>query len=129
MAAARFRILRHRPDGSGPVGSGRVSWRLLATNNRDLGRAPTTYPDPESCRAAVLRLQRNVADLRIVIVRTGPSTWSWRIVAGATVVALSSRDYQRRIQADQAATTALDLIPLAELVGPDHGHGVNRTRR
>jgi phosphate transport system ATP-binding protein len=27
-------------------------------NNRDLGRAPTAYPDAESCRAAVLWLQR-----------------------------------------------------------------------
>ena len=129
MAAARFRILRHRPDGSGTAGSGRVSWRLLATNNRDLGRAPTTYPDPAACRAAVLWLQRHVADLRIVIVRTGPSTWSWRIMAAQAVVALSSRDYQRRIQADQAATTALDIIPFAELVGLDVGDGLTRPRR
>ena len=109
MAAARFRILRHRWDGS-------LTWRLLATNNRDLGRAPTAYADAESCRTAVLWLQGNVGDLRIAIVRAGPSSWSWRILAGETVVAVSSRDYQRRIQADQAATTALDLIPAAELV-------------
>lgn len=112
MAAARFRMLRHRLDGS-------MSWRLLATNNRDLARAPTGYPDPDSCRTAVRWLQLNVADLRIAIVRAGPSSWSWRILAGEIVVALSSRDYQRRIQADQAATIALDLIPAAELVDVD----------
>ncbi len=112
MAAARFRMLRHRVDGS-------MTWRLLATNNRDLGRAPVSYADPEACRAAVLWLQRNVTGLRIVIVRAGPSSWSWRIMAGETVVAVSSRDYQRRIQADQAATIALDLIPAAELVDLD----------
>ena len=93
-----------------------MTWRLLATNNRDLGRAPTAYPDAESCRSAVLWLQHNVTHLRIAIVRAGPSSWSWRILAGEVVVALSSRDYQRRIQADQAATIALDLIPAAELV-------------
>jgi hypothetical protein len=93
-----------------------MTWRLLATNNRDLARAPTTYPDAESCRAAVDRLQHNVAQLRIAIVRAGPSSWSWRILAEEVVVVVSSRDYQRRIQADQAATTALDLIPAAELV-------------
>ena len=109
MAAARFRMLRHRLDGS-------TSWRLLATNNRDLARAPITYADPADCRAAVRWLQQNVALLRIAIVRAGPSSWSWRILAAATVVATSSRDYQRRIQADQAATTALDLIPNADLV-------------
>ncbi|WP_433371985.1 hypothetical protein ACQPZX_48575 [Actinoplanes sp. CA-142083] len=112
MAAARFRILRHRVDGS-------MSWRLLATNNRDLGRAPVGYPDAEACQAAVLRLQRDIASLRVVIVRAGPSSWSWRILAGEAVAAVSSRDYQRRIQAEQAATIALDLIPSAELVGLD----------
>jgi hypothetical protein len=106
-----------------------MTWRLLATNNRDLGRAPASYPDAETCRAAVLWLQRNVTGLRIVIVRAGPSSWSWRILAGESVVAVSSRDYQRRIQADQAATTALDLIPTAELVGHDHGDGAARQRR
>jgi hypothetical protein len=84
VAAARFRILRHRSDGS-------LSWRLLATNNRDLGRAPIPYPDAEVCRAAVLWLQRNTFGLRIGIVRAGPSSWSWRILSGETVVAVSSR--------------------------------------
>src|SRR5690349_21393425 len=102
-------MLRHRSDGS-------MTWRLLATNNRDLARASTPFPDADSCRTAVRWLQLNVADLRIAIVRAGPSSWSWRILAGETVVAVSSRDYQRRIQADQAAMTSLDLIPAAELV-------------
>jgi hypothetical protein len=110
LAEARFRILQHRSDGL-------VSWRLLATNNRDLGRAPVTYHDPATCRAAVLCLKRQAADLRSAIVRAGPSSWRWQITAGVAVVAVSSRDYQRRIQAEQAATIALTLIPAAGLVG------------
>jgi hypothetical protein len=97
-----------------------MSWRLLATNNRDLGRAPISYPDVASCRAAVLWLQHNTAELRTVIVRTGPSTWSWRLLSGEAALVLSSRDYQRRIQADQAAMIALDLIPSAEVVGDEN---------
>jgi len=109
VAAARFRMLRHRLDGS-------LTWRLLATNNRDLARAPIAFPDADSCRADVDWLQHNVTQLRIAIVRAGPTSWSWRILAGEVVVAVSSRDYQCRIQADQAATIALDLIPVVELV-------------
>ena len=93
-----------------------MSWRLLATNNRDLGRAPVTYEDAAACRAAVLGLQGSVAELEIAVVRAGASNWSWRIAAGPTVMAVSSRDYQRRIQAEQAAAIALDLIPAASLV-------------
>ena len=112
VAAARFRILQHRSDQQ-------VSWRLLATNNRDLGRAPVAYADAATCRAAVHWLQQHSDRLRITIVRAGPSSWSWRIAAGETVVALSSRDYQRRIQAEHAAGIALELIPAADLVGLD----------
>lgn len=115
MAVARFRILQHRSDGT--AADAPVSWRLLATNNRDLGRAANTYPDPAACRAAVLRLQQQAADLRSAIVRAGPSSWRWQITEGRAVVAVSSRDYQRRIQAEQAATIVLTLIPAAELVG------------
>jgi uncharacterized protein YegP (UPF0339 family) len=122
VAAARFRILHHRSDGT-------VSWRLLATNNRDLARAAESYPDPATCRAAVLWLRRNAAELRIAIVRAGPSSWSWRITAGQTVLALSSRDYQRRIQAEQAAAVTLDLIPAAEVTGLDRNEGTPRSRR
>jgi hypothetical protein len=111
VAEARFRIVRHRPDGT-------LSWRLLATNNRDLGRAPETYPDLASCRAAVVRLRRDVADLRVSVVRAGVSSWGWRLLRGDVVLVVSSRDYQRRIQAEQAAGITVELIPAAELVEP-----------
>lgn len=96
-----------------------VTWRLLATNNRDLGRGSEAYPNREACWDAVLKLQRGAAGLEAVLVRTGPSSWSWRLLAGDGAVAVASRHYQRRIQATQAATVALELIPVAELSGLD----------
>ena len=96
-----------------------VTWRLLATNNRDLGRGSEAYPGKEACWDAVRRLQRGAPDLAAVLVRTGPSSWSWRIQAGRGTVAVASRHYQRRIQATQAAAVALELIPTAELSGLD----------
>ncbi|WP_433299135.1 hypothetical protein ACQP2F_45385 [Actinoplanes sp. CA-030573] len=111
MADARFRIVRHRPDGS-------LSWRLLATNNRDIGRSPVRHPDVEACRAAVRDLQLRLGRARTSIVRAEASSWSWRIAVGDVVVAVSSRDYQRRIQAEQAAGIALALIPAAAIVEP-----------
>jgi uncharacterized protein YegP (UPF0339 family) len=92
---------------------------LLATNNRDLGRGSDAYTSREACWDAVRRLQRGAAGLEAVLIRTGPSSWSWRIQAGAGTVAVASRHYQRRIQARQAAAVALELIPAAELSGLD----------
>ena len=118
MTTARFWIIKHRPVDdiaeTGPVG-----WRLLATNNRDLGRSSVSYPDQAACRDAVLLLQKHAPVLRVVTIRSGPSSWNWRLFDGDRVVAVASRDYQRRIQADQAAAVVLDLIPGAELVGLD----------
>jgi hypothetical protein len=106
-----------------------VGWRLLATNNRDLGRAFSTYPDLETCRAAVRQWQSRSEQLRVTIFRFGPTSWSWRIAAGDTTVVVSSRDYHRRIQASQAGAMALALFPTAEVVAPDGSAGMSRLRR
>jgi uncharacterized protein YegP (UPF0339 family) len=111
VATARFRLLQ--------LSGGTVTWRLLATNNRDLGRGSEAYPSKDACWEAVRELQRGVAELATVLIRTGPSSWSWRIQAGNGTVAVASRHYQRRIQATQAAAVALELIPAAELSGLD----------
>lgn len=116
LAAARFRILQHRPADD-PAGPDTVSWRLLATNNRDLGRSPGGYADPAACRAAIRELQQGVAQAQPATVRGGPSSWGWRLTIGDRVVAVASRTYQRRIQAEQAARVVLALIPAAELAG------------
>jgi hypothetical protein len=116
LAAARFRILQHR---SAAADAGTLSWRLLATNNRDLGRAPDTYPDAEACRVAIHQLQATVGRAAPITVRSGPSSWGWRLMIGDRVVAVASRQYQRRIQAEQAAAVVLGLIPTAELAGLD----------
>jgi hypothetical protein len=119
LAAARFRILQHRSTADDAAEVGTLSWRLLATNNRDLGRAPGGYPDTEACRVAIRELQATVGQAEPVTVRSGPSSWGWRLMIGDRVVAVASRAYQRRIQAEQAASVVLGLIPTAELAGID----------
>jgi len=118
VAAARFRILQHRTAADDDAGAGTLSWRLLATNNRDLGRAPGGYPDAEACWVAIRELQAAVGRAEPVTVRSGPSSWGWRLMIGDRVVVVASRLYQRRIQAEQAASVVLELIPAAELAGP-----------
>nr|WP_296067899.1 hypothetical protein [uncultured Actinoplanes sp.] len=97
------------------LAGGRITWRLLATNNRDLGRGFDAYPSRKALRDALLALQRDAAGLAAVLTRTGPSSWGWRILAGDVTIAVASRNYQRRIQATQAAAVVLQLIPQAAL--------------
>jgi hypothetical protein len=106
VATARFQL---RAVGAG------LTWRLLATNNRDLACATGTFDDLAACRKAVAELQRSVTRLRAATWRTGPSTWGWRLLLADAAVVVSSRAYQRRVHAANAAGTALQLIPAAEV--------------
>ncbi|MEV6304399.1 hypothetical protein AB0M02_33680 [Actinoplanes sp. NPDC051861] len=108
--AARFGFLRSRTGDT-------VSWRLLTTNNRDLGRAPGEFPDRDTCRTAASWVREHAAELRVTLTRTGSAGWRWRMSAGDLVVAVSSRDYQRRIQAKHAAEVVLVLLAEAEMFG------------
>ncbi|WP_433830250.1 hypothetical protein ACQP2E_10355 [Actinoplanes sp. CA-015351] len=74
------------------------------------------FPDIDSCRAAARWTQQHAAELSVTIVRSGATAWRWRMeAAGGAVVAVASRDYQRRIQAAQAAAVVLGLLAGAEL--------------
>jgi hypothetical protein len=114
MASARFELyLVARPE-SGPDQDGghtAVTWRLLSSNNRDLGRAVTTFADVQSCHLMVRRLQRLIDEATTVQVRAGRVDWSWRVRLDGQDVAVSSRTYQRRIQAESACTVFLGLVP------------------
>jgi hypothetical protein len=107
VATARFQL---RAVGEG------LTWRLLATNNRDLASAVATFDDVAACRKALAELQRSVSRLRAATWRTGPSGWGWRLLLADVAVAVSSRAYQRRVHADNAAGTVLQLIPGAEVI-------------
>jgi hypothetical protein len=112
MAAARFELyLVPRPEAD-PVGAtALVTWRLLASNNRDLGRAVTTFTDAQSCQVMLRRLQRQIGEVTTVQVRAGRVDWSWRVRLDGHDVAVSSRTYQRRIQAESACSVFLGLVP------------------
>jgi hypothetical protein len=113
VSQARFYFFA--PAAARATAQAGVTWRLLAINNRDLGRAPTVYRDLDACVAAVRQLQEDIPMARVVTARTGRSAWGWRICVNDSLVAVSSRDYQRRIQSDYAGAVLLRLVPGARV--------------
>jgi hypothetical protein len=109
VASARIELY-HVSSADAPL-SPRVSWRLLSSNNRDLGRAAITFPDVPSCQLMIRRLQLLVAEAATVQLRAGRVDWSWRVRLDGADVAVSSRTYQRRIQAESACAIFLSLVP------------------
>ena len=101
MAAARFQMFQPATD--------RVRWRFLSANNRSIARSVHDFADAYGC---LLSLRELIADLEaahVVTIRTGQGLWNWQLRAGSAALAVSSRQYQRRIRAHKAGCGFQDL--------------------
>jgi hypothetical protein len=115
VASARFELYLSRRgiDALASAAPAEVTWRLLSGNNRDLGRAATGFADAGSCLLTVRRLQRLIDRAVAAPVRAGRVAWTWRVRLDGEDVAVSSRTYQRRVQAESACAVFLTLAHIA----------------
>jgi hypothetical protein len=77
----------------------RFGWRLLAANNRPLGRGPHSASSLAECRAAVALLWSNLRDVASAMLpdpRRG--IWTWGVDLDGTIVAVSVHPYLRRVE-------------------------------
>ncbi len=111
MAVARFQIYRLPAAG--------VTWRFLSANNRSLGRAGAVFPTVDACAQAVAELRDSLANSTLSLSRD-TQLWSWRLRLGATDLAVSSRRYQRRVQAQYACRSFLELVGEAPVAAVEH---------
>jgi hypothetical protein len=73
------------------------AWRLLGANNRELARSFTTYPDADSCAAAIKYLQSAAGALVpafLPSLRLG--RWYWQTTVNGTPLAASARSFGLR---------------------------------
>jgi hypothetical protein len=79
-----------------------VTWRLLSTNNRDLGHSAVVFPDVKSCAVALGHLRERLAGAAVLMSPVGRASWTWKMVIDGTSVAVSSRAYSRRVHCEHA---------------------------
>lgn len=123
MAVARFQILAVL-QGDRPSSTAGFTWRFLSANNRRLGQSAVTFPDAESCVAAIRRLRDRLDALTSITMRDGLRQWVWRIRLGSEDLAVSTRSYQRRVEADHACASFVDQmgkVAMTSLNGPAGG--------
>ncbi|XVV04941.1 hypothetical protein ACQPW3_05930 [Actinosynnema sp. CA-248983] len=111
MAVARFQIYRSPAHG--------VTWRFLSANNRSLGQAVGSFPTVDACARALAELRKDLASSTPALSRD-TQLWSWRLRLGAADVAVSSRRYHRRVQAQYACRSFLDLVVEAPVAAVEH---------
>jgi len=125
VAAARFSLfdaehrvtIRRGDDATRPISAG---WRLLADNNRDIGRGARVFSSTEQCLAAIRHLKDNLDLAQSSVARSHDRQWFWIVRIDGIESAVSSRTYQRRIQADTALAVFLSLVRRADVVGDSH---------
>jgi uncharacterized protein YegP (UPF0339 family) len=92
VAPARFQLFR--------VTAGEISWRFVASNNRELARSVDVADDEDESRDTVQQLQSELAVCRATIYPDGSGRWRWDIRIDGLAVAVSSRPYFRRVECD-----------------------------
>jgi hypothetical protein len=89
----------------------RVCWRVMAANNRALGRSRSVYPSLVTCRAAAVILQRRIDDVNAVpVLDESVGHWSWTIALDATEVAVCVHPFQRRIDCLRALRLFVEAV-------------------
>jgi len=95
-------------------------WRLLAVNNRELGRSAHLYPNAAAARTHVLRLRERLDDLEITPV-SGPKPGSrgWYMTLDNRIVLTCGRWYGAAASSSEAAAACRDAIAIASFDAPD----------
>ena len=79
MNEPRYQLVPGARLRSGPG----VGWRLLGSNNRELGRCAVTYPDADAALASVRALQIAIGAARARVIAEDGRAWGWRVALPA----------------------------------------------
>jgi hypothetical protein len=80
----------------------RVAWRILAANNRSMARSAKLYESLSTCLDAAKLLSEQGASGSITFESRG-SRWCWTLLVAGEPLAVSTHEYQRRIECVRAA--------------------------
>jgi hypothetical protein len=102
---------------------GRVAWRVVAANNRPLGRSMIAYNTLAECAAAVRLLHDGIgAAIGSVGFDAVTGTWRWTLSLDGRPVAICVNAYGRRIECQRALAQFLVAVAGAESTVQDVRH-------
>jgi len=117
MAVARFVFLAHpSEDTASGTRHDDITWMLVSSNSRPLGRAVRWYPDMGECLAAVETLRAHADGLRVVmsVTNTGRN-WQWRLELDGAPAAMASRLYIRQYECEYNMRRFLEALRIANI--------------
>ncbi len=99
-------------------------WRLLASNNRELGRSALTYSSFDAARAHVLQLQEQADDLVVTAVPgTSAGTHGWLAAIDEAAVMTAGRWYGATSSSLEAAAGTIAALRSALVMSSPRSTG------
>jgi hypothetical protein len=108
-----------------------TAWRLVGSNNRELGRSSHVYPDLAACKVAVTFLQAHIDEAeRLLATNNDTGLWLWRLNIGDQWMAAAGRSYQRRRECLYNVLRFVAAAPTAvlssDVLGRSRAHDLRR---
>jgi hypothetical protein len=105
-----------------------VCWRLLSPNNRQLGRSAELFDDLASARVDLDQFRLRLDDVEALVTRhTAPVRWTWRLLLGNRVVAMSGRSFETERQATRTLENFVASAAVASVIPEVVGIPTSRT--
>jgi hypothetical protein len=93
----------------------RFAWRMVAGNNRPIGRSPVAYPSLPASVAATAALRRDAELLEgTVVFDATKGEWRWIVTLAGTSVAVCVYPYARRVECARAMRQFIEAVRTAE---------------
>ena len=92
MATARFQFYTRRPATA--------EWRLISSNNWELGRCAAPRIDLDACVVEVMSLRAAIDRTVGEVVPVAAGGWRWRLALDGVPIAVSSRFFLRRVECE-----------------------------
>jgi hypothetical protein len=89
----------------------RYGWRVIAANNRPLGRSSTAFDSYFDCRTAATRLHEGIAQATSsVLFNSVRGYWTWTVTIEGAAVAVCVHPYLRRIECVRALRQFVEAV-------------------
>jgi uncharacterized protein YegP (UPF0339 family) len=108
VAPARFQLYRVSGDW--------VEWRFIASNNRVIANGGDGNEDGSTARDMLVDLQREIPRASPTCYQDSAGRWRWDVRDEATILAVSSRWYHRRVDCEATLAQFLHDAPGAPVV-------------
>lgn len=118
MGEARFVFVSDEEGEGDEDSAARVWWRLVAANNRVLGRLAGTAPGVRACRARAAELRDRVHDAISTLTTDERGRWTWTMALDGAEVAHCAHPFARRVDCVRTLTLFTEGIRASD---PDAG--------